>query len=105
MLAAPPPVAPEPEHEDVMPKSKVRKKADYTINPVNNRTPVKIKGGPSPVWYVVIMLGFMLAGLAWLLVYYLAADQIQWMSDLNAWNFLIGFGLMVIGLVMTMRWR
>lgn len=93
------------EHEDIMPKSKVRKKTDYTINPAS-RTPVKVKAvGPSPVWYVTIMLGFMLAGLLWLLVYYLAADQISWMSDLNAWNFLIGFGLMVIGLIMTMRWR
>ena len=88
-----------------MPKSKVRKKTDHTINPAS-RTPVKVKAvGPSPVWYVTIMLGFMLAGLVWLLVYYLAADQISWMSKLNAWNFLIGFGLMVVGLIMTMRWR
>ncbi|WP_040832721.1 cell division protein CrgA [Nocardia brevicatena] len=89
-----------------MPKSKVRKKTDYTINPAANRTPVKVRAaGPSPVWYVAIMLGFMLAGLLWLLVYYLAAEQIGWMNDLHAWNFLIGFGLMVVGLIMTMRWR
>ncbi|WP_067696676.1 cell division protein CrgA [Nocardia jejuensis] len=88
-----------------MPKSKVRKKTDYTVNPAS-RTPVKVKhAGPSPVWYVSIMLGFMLAGLVWLLVYYLAAESISWMSDLGAWNFLIGFGLMVVGLIMTMRWR
>ncbi|MCU1640946.1 MAG: crgA [Nocardia sp.] len=88
-----------------MPKSKVRKKTDYTINPAS-RTPVRVKStGPSPVWYVAIMLGFMLAGLVWLLVYYLAAEHIAWMSDLGAWNFLIGFGLMVVGLIMTMRWR
>ncbi|WP_345494033.1 cell division protein CrgA [Nocardia callitridis] len=88
-----------------MPKSKVRKKADFSASPAS-RTPVKVKAlGPSPVWYVTVMLGFMLAGLAWLLVYYLAGDKITWLSDLNAWNFLIGFGLMVIGLIMTMRWR
>lgn len=87
-----------------MPKSKVRKKTDYTSTP-NNRTPVKIKGGPSPIWYKVIMLGFMLAGLLWLAVYYLAGEQIQFISNLNAWNFLIGFGLMVIGLIMTMWWK
>ncbi|MVU79837.1 cell division protein CrgA [Nocardia sp. ET3-3] len=88
-----------------MPKSKVRKKTDYTINP-SSRTPVRVKSaGPSPIWYVGIMLGFMLAGLAWLLVYYLANEHIGWMSDLGAWNFLIGFGLMVVGLIMTMRWR
>lgn len=87
-----------------MPKSKVRKKTDYTINPAS-RTPVKVKAGPSPVWYVSIMLGFMLAGLSWLIVYYLAAPHIRWMEKLDAWNFLIGFGLMVVGLIMTMRWR
>ncbi|MFE9788413.1 cell division protein CrgA [Nocardia salmonicida] len=87
-----------------MPKSKVRKKADYTPSPAS-RTPVKVKAGPSPVWYVAIMLGFMLAGLVWLIVYYLAQDHIEFMLDLGAWNFLIGFGLMVVGLVMTMRWR
>ncbi|MCX5045037.1 cell division protein CrgA [Aldersonia sp. NBC_00410] len=87
-----------------MPKSKVRKKPDYNNNAAS-RTPVKVKAGPSPVWYVAIMLGFMLAGLIWLIVYYLAAEQISWLNDLGAWNFAIGFGLMVIGLVMTMRWR
>ncbi|WP_019931992.1 cell division protein CrgA [Nocardia sp. BMG111209] len=88
-----------------MPKSKVRKKTDYSITP-NSRIPVKVRAaGPSPAWYITVMLGFMLAGLVWLLVYYLGADHISWMSDLGAWNFLIGFGLMVIGLIMTMRWR
>jgi hypothetical protein len=27
------------------------------------------------------------------------------MRDLNAWNFAIGFGLMVTGLFMAVRWR
>lgn len=89
----------------LMPKSKVRKKQDYTINPAN-RTPVKVSAvGPSPVWYVALMLGFMVAGLLWLIIYYLAAESIPFMADLNAWNFVIGFSLMVIGLLMTMRWR
>jgi len=87
-----------------MPKSKVRKKTDYTINPAS-RTPVKVKAGPSPVWYVSIMLGFMVAGLLWLIVFYLGSEHIHWMEKLDAWNFAIGFGLMIIGLIMTMRWR
>ena len=87
-----------------MPKSKVRKKNDYTISPAN-RTPVKVKMGPSSALYVSVMLGFMLVGLAWLIVYYLAADSIPWMNDLGAYNFLVGFGFMVVGLIMTMKWR
>jgi len=27
------------------------------------------------------------------------------MNDLGGYNFLIGFGFMVVGLIMTMRWR
>ncbi|MFD4369337.1 cell division protein CrgA [Rhodococcus sp. NPDC058521] len=87
-----------------MPKSKVRKKADYTISPAI-RAQGKVKAGPSSPLYVSVMLGFMLLGLIWLIVYYLAADQLQWMNDLGAYNFLIGFGFMVVGLIMTMKWR
>ncbi|MDT7788490.1 MAG: hypothetical protein QOF58_6909 [Pseudonocardiales bacterium] len=88
-----------------MPKSKVRKKAAYTA-PTDRRTPVKVKAaGPSHPVYVVIMLGFMLLGLAWLVVNYIAAEKIPFMLELGAWNFAIGFALMIIGLLMTMRWR
>ncbi len=87
-----------------MPKSKVRKKKDYTITP-GTRSAGTPKAGPSSPLFVAVMLGFMLVGLLWLIVYYLAADNISWMNDLGAWNFLIGFGFMVVGLVMTMKWR
>ena len=39
-----------------MPKSKVRKKNDFTVSPVS-RTPVKVKAGPSSIWFVVFFLG------------------------------------------------
>ncbi|ORI19626.1 cell division protein CrgA [Rhodococcus sp. 1168] len=87
-----------------MPKSKVRKKKDYSIAP-GTRSAGALKAGPSSPLFVAVMLGFMLVGLLWLIVYYLAADSISWMNDLGAWNFLIGFGFMVVGLVMTMKWR
>lgn len=87
-----------------MPKSKVRKKDTVSGLPVN-RTPVKVRAAPSSTLYISVMLGVMLVGLAWLIVYYLAADQLTWMNDLGAWNFLIGFGFMVVGLVMTMKWH
>ncbi|EFV13370.2 cell division protein CrgA [Segniliparus rugosus] len=90
-----------------MPKSKVRKKADFTINPgAFGAGPVRTT--PSSTWYVALMLGLMLAGLIWLVVYYVAAADVsalKWMADLEAWNFAIGFGLMVAGLLMTMKWH
>lgn len=94
-----------------MPKSKIRRKHAYT--PSNDggagtsgkaTAPVKVVGPTHPV-YVAVMLGLMLAGLGWLVVNYLAVDSIDFMAQLGALNFLIGFGLIVIGLLMTMRWR
>jgi threonine/homoserine/homoserine lactone efflux protein len=93
-----------------MPKSKVRKKNDFTINPVS-RTPVKVKAGPSSTWFVVFFIGLMLIGLAWLIVFQLAGSGpdvpsfLQWMSDLNVWNYAIAFAFMITGLLLTMRWR
>ncbi len=93
-----------------MPKSKVRKKNDFTINPVS-RTPVKVKAGPSSIWFVVLFIGLMLIGLAWLIVFQLAGSGpdvpsfLQWMSNLNVWNYAIAFAFMITGLLLTMRWR
>jgi hypothetical protein len=55
-----------------MPKSKVRKKSDFTVSGVS-RTPVKVKAGPSSVWFVALFVGLMLIGLIWLMVFQLAA--------------------------------
>lgn len=93
-----------------MPKSKVRKKNDFTINPVS-RTPVKVKATQSGTWFVALFVGLMLIGLTWLIVFQLAGSGpdvpsfLQWMADLNVWNYAIAFALMITGLLLTMRWR
>jgi hypothetical protein len=93
-----------------MPKSKVRKKNDFTINPVS-RTPVKVKAGPSSMWFVILFIGLMLLGLAWLIVFQLAASGpdaptwLGWMAGLAQWNYGIAFAFMITGLLLTMRWR
>lgn len=88
-----------------MPKAKITKNTIPVTTSSTNRTPVKINTGGTPVWYKIIMFGFMLAGLAWLIVNYLAGHQIGFMVELGAWNYGIGFGLFVLGLLMTMGWR
>lgn len=88
-----------------MPKSKVRKK-DSPASVGDRRTPVKAKAvGPSHPLYVAVMLGLMVLGLLWLVVNYLAGDKIPFMAELGPWNFGVGFAFMIIGLLMTMRWR
>ncbi|MDK6259570.1 MULTISPECIES: cell division protein CrgA [Corynebacterium] len=91
-----------------MPKAKITKSqplAPSTGGANANRTPVKINTGGTPVWYKTIMFALMLLGLAWLVVNYLAGPSIPFMAELGPWNFAIGFGLFIVGLLMTMGWR
>lgn len=92
-----------------MPKAKVTKD---TVSPTSTttstgttRTPVKINTGGTPLWYKILMFGFMIVGLLWLVVNYLAGPQIPFMNEIGPWNYAIGFGGLVIGLLMTMGWR
>lgn len=88
-----------------MPKSKVRKKPAHTP-PTDKGAPSKAQPvGPSHPLYVAVMLGMMLLGLGWLVVNYLAGDKIGLLRDLGSYNFLVGFALMIVGLLMTMKWR
>jgi hypothetical protein len=93
-----------------MPKSKVRKKSDFTVSAVS-RTPVKVKAGPSSVWFVALFCGLMLIGLIWLMVFQLAATGpdapsfLSWMAGLGPWNYAVAFAFMISGLLLTMRWR
>ena len=60
---------------------------------------------PSSVWFVVLFCGLMLIGLAWLLVFQLASNQISFLADLGPWNYAIAFAFMITGLLLTMKWR
>ncbi len=91
-----------------MPKSKVRKKSVYTPpeGVLQARSAEQARmAQPSPRWYVVLMVALMLLGLLWIVVFYIAGEDIPFMAAMNSWNFAIGFGAMVAGLVMSMRWR
>ncbi|MBW0016923.1 MAG: cell division protein CrgA [Mycobacterium sp.] len=93
-----------------MPKSKVRKKNDFTVRTVS-RTPMKVKAGPSSMWFVAFFVGLMLIGLVWLMVFQLAAvgsqapPALTWMAQLGPWNYAIAFAFMITGLLLTMRWH
>lgn len=62
------------------------------------------EGAPNPVWFKPIMFGFMLVGLAWIIVFYVSQGTLP-IPDLQSWNILIGFGIAFIGFLMTTRWR
>jgi hypothetical protein len=85
-----------------VPKSKVRKKPDA---PLRTSTPPSRALAPSPTWYPIVMAAVLLIGLAYMVVYYIAAQDVPIMKDIGSWNFAIGFGVMLLGLVMAVRWR
>ena len=82
-----------------MPESKGRAKPAYTPP----ARPSKAKVG-NPVWFVPVMLGLMVVGLLWIVVFYITSEQYP-VDALGRWNLGIGFGLMLVGFGMTTRWR
>lgn len=91
-----------------MPKSKVRKKP-VTATRTTSTGPAARGLTPSPAWYPIVMASVLLLGLAYMVVYYLTSSgtspHVPIMAGLHAWNFAIGFGVMLLGLVMAVRWR
>jgi hypothetical protein len=51
------------------------------------------------------MLGLMLAGLIWVVTYYISGVNEYPVPQLGRWNLGVGFGLMMSGFLMTTRWR
>lgn len=59
---------------------------------------------PNPVWFKPVMFGFMLLGLAWIIVFYVSESRFP-IPEAGSANILIGFGIAFIGFLMTTRWR
>jgi hypothetical protein len=81
-----------------VPKSKVRKKAVYT--PPARSTKSKV----SPPWLAPTMVGSMVIGLAWIATFYISGQKLP-ISALSQWNLVIGFALIVGGVMLATRWR
>ncbi|TDO67277.1 MULTISPECIES: cell division protein CrgA [Kribbella] len=85
-----------------MPESSSRPKKK-TEKVKAEKTPKKPRT-TSRVWVAPLMLACWLLGLAWLVVFYVAGQDIPVMKDLNNWNLLIGMGLIAVGFVVSTQW-
>ena len=85
-----------------MPESKSRKKA--TAAPAAPTTRAKAEPKPNPVWYKPVMFGLMIIGLIWIIVFYIS-EGVYPVPALGAGNILVGFGVAIVGFLMTTRWR
>ena len=83
-----------------MPESKRRKRTAHETP----QTSAAQANKPNAVWFKPVMFGFMLLGLAWIIVFYVSQNSLP-IQSLGAGNILIGFGIMFIGFLMTTRWR
>ena len=59
---------------------------------------------PNPRWFLPTMLGIIILGMLWLIVFYLSGGEFP-VKVWGNWNLLAGFGIMVVGLAMSTRWR
>jgi hypothetical protein len=77
----------------------VRSKAVYTPPKKSAKAQV------SPRWLVPTMLASLLLGLAWISLYYVTGGSNVLQSWAGAWNLVIGFAFIVVGVVLATRWR
>ena len=85
-----------------MPESSSRNKKK-TEKVKAEKTPKKPRT-QSRVWVAPLMLACWLLGLAWLVVFYVAGQNVPLMKDLGNWNLLIGMGLIAVGFVVSTQW-
>lgn len=64
------------------------------------------KDAPNPVWFKPVMFGFMLLGLIWIVLYYITSGNLKLpVPALDQANIFVGFGLVLVGFLMTPWWK
>lgn len=82
-----------------MPESRSRRRKVAPTAP-----PTRAARQQSPRWWVPVMLGLMIVGLLWIVVWYVFENRYP-IPGIDVWNLAIGFGLVLLGFLMTTRWR
>jgi hypothetical protein len=82
-----------------VPKSRLRRKSPFTPPP--DKAPVRIG---SPRWLVPTMIAFFLAGLLWLVTWYVTEQRYP-VEALGSWNMGVGFGFVLVGFALATRWK
>lgn len=82
-----------------MPESRSRRRKTWTAPPTAGGGPK-----PNPPWFVPVMLGLMVVGLLWIVVFYVTETRFP-VPGIGNWNLVAGFSLVLAGFIMTTRWR
>lgn len=81
-----------------MPKSRARKTAVYTPPPRAAKAKV------SPPWLLPTMLASLIFGLVWIVIFYVSQQSLP-VGAIGAWNLVVGFAFVIVGLGLATRWR
>lgn len=70
------------------------------------RTTLSKSGYSTSIIRCAVALLLVVVGIAWMVVYYTTArdggsGSLSWMTDLKRWNYLIGFGLILLGMMVS----
>jgi hypothetical protein len=82
-----------------VPKSRGRDKADFTPPP--SKAPLRVG---SPRWLAPLMVATFVLGLLWIVVYYVTQTDYP-IGSIHNWNMAIGFGLIMVGFLLSTRWK
>jgi hypothetical protein len=84
-----------------VPKSRIRKKADFT--PPSSRQPTSIKL-TNRSWVAPVMLGLFLLGLAWIVLFYVTEGSLP-LKSIGDWNIVVGFAFIAAGFGVSTQWK
>lgn len=83
-----------------MPKSRIRRRFAFTPPPESTKA---VRVG-SPPWLVPLMVGCFVLGLLWVVTYYVTQTEYP-VGAIGLWNMAVGFGLIMVGFVLSTRWK
>ena len=83
-----------------MPESKSRRKTSGGAQPASATQADK----PNAVWFKPVMFGLMIIGLLWIITFYISEGRFP-VQAWGSWNIMAGFGIAIVGFLMTTRWR
>lgn len=86
----------------------VRKQSAKNVDRLSKAEAAELRReAPNPVWFKPLMFGFMLLGLVWIIVYYITSTTPMPLPipALGQGNLFVGFGLVLVGFMMTPWWK
>ncbi|AXG78930.1 cell division protein CrgA [Streptomyces paludis] len=85
-----------------MPKSRIRKKADFTPPPAaRTATAIRLTNRS---WVAPVMLALFLVGLAWIVIFYVTDGSLP-VKSFGNWNIVVGFGFIAAGFGVSTQWK